>query len=228
MHLNEKKSQSWGYDRQLFRLLISPSWISGLFCVVASMAATTTLLIQEQYEGGELQKQFAAWQQAGEGISFFEAVSNVRYGSIGEILGTVQLFIFWYLVGLLLYIIFSAIYHVVQSAQEVRRDLGYVNANKRHIVVEVALRLLRQCVALLTWTLLTIATLKLVVPYAFSAVQMAHERMPSIPAFMALLATVAGLALCLHLHIILMRLFVGRPRVWNSEEYIESTHATNN
>lgn len=224
MKQKPKTLQSWQYDRALFRILISPSWISGLFCTLASVAITVTLLLQAQYEGGGLKDQFFAWQQAGEGVSLLQTVIQMQYSSLGGILGTLQLFIFWYLVGLLLYTVLSTLYQTIQRVRLVKRDLGYINASRRSILLDVTLRLGRQLLALTAWAAAIIATLRFVAPYTFTTIESASQQLPSVNGALYVVATIVGLTLCLHIHIILIRLFVGRPRMWNSQAYMGSLH----
>lgn len=221
--MNPKKAtEPWRYDRQLLGLLISPSWFSGLLCAFASLGITATLLIQERYQGSEWQHQLFTWQQQGIDTSPMQALMHLRYTPIGGALGTVQLFIFWYLVGLVLYALGSALYNTFQHIRTVKRDLGYVNADRHYILRDISLQLLRQLVSFVLWVLLMLATLKIIIPYALGTIHISNEFLPSIEAIGLLAATTAGLALCMHLHLVLLRLFLGRPRLWHNEEYIDS------
>jgi hypothetical protein len=216
------------YDWQLFRLLITPSWLSILGSLLISAAITLFLLVQGQYEGSELQRQFLAWQQSADGGgSLMQAVTSQHYVAISKAVSTIQLFIFWYVVGLVLYALGSGIYGAVQEIRLIKNDLGYVNADRHRIFKNAAEQIARQLGALFAWLLLAIATLKVAVPYAFGTINIANEYLPSKEAVGLLLVTPVALAFLMHLHIVLIRLFLGRPRVWHSEESVETLADSN-
>ncbi len=131
-----------------------------------------------------------------------------------------QLFIFWYLVGLVLYALGTALYNTFQRVRNVKRDIGYVHAEPSYIIRDISLELFRQLISFILWILLMLITVRIFIPYTFGAIHISNEYLPAVEAIGLLIVTTLGIALCLHLHLILLRLFLGRPRLWHGEQYI--------
>jgi hypothetical protein len=210
------------YNWQLFRLLITPSWISGLACLLVATAMTSTFLLRSHYESSELLRQFLVWQQTGESGTLLQAIGQQHYSPLGKAISTAQLFIFWFAIGVIIYAIIDALHTVIRGIRNIADNLEYVNAGRQHLLRETALQLTRQLGSLLVWLLLAILTLKIIIPDALGIIHIASEYLPSLEAVGLLIAVPIGLALCLHMHIVLLRLFLGRPRIWHSESYVES------
>ena len=224
MGASEQQRAERRHDRQLLRLLITPSWISGLTCLLLSVAAAVVILVQGHYEGSELQRQLYAWQQS-DGGGWLQLVAGQQSAQVSRILNTAQLFIFWYAVGLVLYALVSALYKAVQEIRELRDDLHYVNNSHAQVWRAALAQFMRQIGALFAWLVLVAATLKVVVPYTLGTVDVANEYLPEPEAIGLIIAAPLVLAFCLHLHVVLIRLFLGRPRIWHSEESVEESLA---
>jgi hypothetical protein len=224
MGASEQQKTERRHNWRLFRLLLLPSWISGFACLLLSTSATVAILVQGHYEGSELQRQLYAWQQSGDG-SWFQLITTEQSSQVGKVLNTIQLFVFWYAVGLVVYALASALFKAVQEIRELRDDLHSLNSNHSQVWRAALVQFLRQLGALFAWLLLVVATLKAVVPYALGTVDAANEYLPDLEAIGLIVVATFAMAACLHLHVVLVRLFLGRPRIWHSEDSIESIDA---
>lgn len=224
MDMNGQHRAERRHDWRLFRLLVSPSLLSGFACLLLGVSASAVILVHGHYEGSELQRQLYAWQLS-DGGNLLQMVTGQQSAHVGKVLSTAQLFIFWYAVGLVLYALATAVFKAVQDIRELRADLHSVNTSHYQVWRHAAAQFLRQIGALFAWLLLLVATLKSVVPYAFGTIDAANEYLPDPGAIGLIIGALFALAFCLHLHVVLVRLFVGRPRVWHSEESVESMDA---
>ncbi|HYH75261.1 MAG TPA: hypothetical protein VD735_04860 [Candidatus Saccharimonadales bacterium] len=207
------------HTQQLMKLLILPSWISGIIGTVLALGIVIALLFQGRYEGSELQQQYLNWQIAGGSQTLGGAAGSLQQNT-AELVNVLVLYIFWFAVGTVIYLIISAIYTTVQSAREAREQLTYVNvapgAHLRTIIRRVVLR----TAWLAVWAVYTIATLKVAIPYLLGAVHIGDARFPSVGSVVLLALATGGLFLVIHLHVVVLRLFLGRPRIFNGSEYL--------
>lgn len=204
------------YNHRLDALLLVPSWLSGALCLLFALAMLSILLVESNYQGGELQQQFLIWHTSGN--NSLSLVANVlRQNTLA---GNVQVYIFWLAVGTVLYIMWSALYRTIRGADDAWHQLHYVNIRRSVFLRSLYIQLLTRTLSLAAWVGFVALTLQFILPYLLAAIHIADEHLPAIGAVILLFGSMIGLALTAHVHIVLLRLTVGKPRVFHSDEYL--------
>lgn len=207
------------HTKQLLRLLLVPSWFSASVSILLSMGATFGILFASRYEGSELQQQFLNWQATSTEDTLGTAAGSLQQNT-ADLVSIIVLFIFWYAVGTVIYLLAVAIYNTIRSANEAHQHLYYINTSRsaflRALYVELALRF----ASLTAWVWYAVISLKIVIPYLLGAVHIADVHYPSIGAVCLLAVATLGLLVATHLHVIFLRLFLGKPRVFHGDTYL--------
>jgi hypothetical protein len=207
------------HSRQFARLLLTPSWITVVTSVVLALVTTAILFFQGYYQGSDLQQQFLQWRTTTDSNSPSSAASSLQHSTAG-VVGYIELFIFWYAVGTVAYLLGVAIYRTIRSANETRQDSYFVNMSRSAFLRALYLRLAVRFVSVAGWVGYAVLTLKLLLPYLLGALHVADEHFPSAGAFGLLIGSNLGLLLVIHVHVIFLRLSLGRPRVFHMDEYV--------
>jgi hypothetical protein len=204
------------YSRNLTKLLLTPSWVSGTLGSIFALALTGALLFEGRYQGSELQQQYLSWRTVADSTSVSSAATTFQQNT-ADAVAAIQLFIFWCAVGTVLYLIASAIFRTVQSASQTRQRLTYINMNRGAFLRSLYLKLLLRFVSLATWVGYALLSLKIIAPYVLGAIHIADEHFPSLGAVVLLMGAILCLFLAFHLHVVLLRLFLARPRAFGGD-----------
>jgi hypothetical protein len=199
------------HTRKLVWLLLTPSWLSGIICTFLAFAITAALLVEARYQGSDLQQQYLHWQTDVDANSASSAAGTLQK-STASVVGYIELFIFWYAVGTVLYLAVSALYRTVRGTAEARQNLQYVHVSRRNFLRELYARLALRVCALAVWAVYGVVTLKIIMPYLLGAIHVGDEHIPAIGAIALLVGATFGLLLAFHVQVILLRLSLARPR----------------
>jgi hypothetical protein len=213
--------QASRYNKQLITLLLIPSWASGIISSAIALGATTVLLFQGRYQGSELQQQYLNWRTATDSNSVGSAASTLQQ-STANIVATAEVFILWCAVGTIIYLVGAAIYHTIRSAHETRQHLYYVNSSRKEFLRGLYAILTLRIIILITWVGYSLLTLKVIIPYLLGAIHISDEHLPAIGAIGLLATSLLGILCTFHIHVIMLRLLLARPRAFHGEEYIEA------
>jgi len=207
------RQQGSYHTRRLILLLLTPSWLSGLITVCLALSITAALLLEGHYQGSDIQRQYLHWRVATDADSAGSAASTLQHSTQGIVAG-LELFIFWYAVGTAIYLVISALYRTIASANAARRSLYYVNISRAAFLRTVYTRLALRALSLAAWCVYSVLTLRVVMPYLLGAIHVGDVHTPAIGAVALLMVATLGLALAFHIHVVLLRLFLLRPRVF--------------
>jgi hypothetical protein len=192
-------------------LLITPSWTSGLAVALVSAVAVLGVFGRFIYNSSSLHAmQLQHEQVVSQGYHVVE--NNVADNNL---LANLPLILLWAGVGLLAYGLFIGVFRIYKAAELFKDEVQqYMNIDKRALVRQTVLDAVIRMVTLIVWVLFLQFTLHFIIPYVV-AVAYAAGDLQGIGQTTLYLVWGAGiLALALHIHVVLIRLFFLRPRLF--------------
>lgn len=196
-------------------MLLTPSWISGLIVVVVGLAFSIGVITAFEVHNSTLQQQLLGWQVTQPAPALASPGQVVSESNRPTLQGSWSLLLLWSLVGLLVYGMVATIIHSIVRAEGFRRSLRYVHANPATMLASTAEHLLLRAIAAIILVSFTVAFWKLIVPYGITAADASAASVMSFYGVLYALMSFGLIALSMHIQVILLRLAVGRPRVFS-------------
>lgn len=195
--------------------IFTPSVISGLTAVLASIAvfagATFSYVIGKgliyDYLFGENSSAELIQQSKGT-ISVF---SNTVLGN--PILNKVLYFVFWMLVGLLVYVVMSIVIRGASAAAEEVQESTYKNSIGSERLKELGLRTAVRAIAALAWVMYWIIFVQIITPFAVLCAKIGTGQFPDFTGWLYGVLGLTVLTLSIHLHLSFIRLIALRVRL---------------
>jgi hypothetical protein len=205
-------------DRRLLGLLITPSWLSCLVAVVVGLALSIGVIIAFEAHNSQLQQQLLSWQQTKPQPALTTPDQTVIENDRPTARGSWSLLLVWSLVGLLVYGFVAVTVRSIARAEALRESLDYVNARRGTMLASTAEHLLLRLNATALLVGCAIAFWRQIVPYSITAAHASATDIISLYGGLYALLAFALVAVSLHIQTILLRLALGRTRVF-SESY---------
>lgn len=134
---------------------------------------------------------------------------------------TWPLFAFWAFVGMISYYVVNMMIKILKEVREYNAELSYVNA-RRDAIIKITLEyFLFKAVMILIWLLFTDYFFRRLVPLCILAAHASTLDLISLAGISAFLTSFIVMAISMHLHTVLLRLVVGRPRVFTPFTYTD-------
>lgn len=201
-------------DRRDLGLLLTPSWLSGLVAVVIGLIISVGVIAAFEAHNSTVQQQLIAWQQTQPQAPVTEPGQTVSASSLSsDLKGTWPLLIFWSVVGIAVYIIVAGIMHSLSEANELRREMGFVNAKPTAIMAETVAHAILRAFAGFLAIVFAAAILKQIIPYSITAAHAAASDLLTVNGALYSVLSFSLIFFSLHLETILMRLSMGRLRL---------------
>lgn len=206
--------------KQIWQVL-TPSWLSGLVVTVLCLVGVIGTLIVSNYQGSRLQQQL--FEARGSGPlplrSDFQTITdNLAHN---QVVSNLPLFLFWAVLGIIVYLAATNLWNVLGSAEELREELNYVNAPKRHLVQNVVVHLAARLVVLAAWLAYVQLFLKVLLPYVLDAAHIAAVDLLSLSGIGYTLLAFAVAWVALQAHVVFLRLVFLRSRLWGDEPELD-------
>lgn len=196
---------------------VEPTFLSGCLvafgAVLVLLAANASFLIKSGLLYDTLIGQDSSYQYIQSSYSSSETFSSITLGE--PIVDKIFYFGFWFFVGLLIYATFSSFSLVVGEASRDVAELHYVNARKEFIAKRVFLRLVMRTSAIVGLLMFSWVMVRLLLPFCVLAVRVAFSEW-GLAGWLWCIMSFLVMVLSLHLYVILLRLLVMRPRVFES------------
>lgn len=202
-------------DRRLIGLLLTPSWLSGLLAVVIGLIISVGGIATFEAHNSQLQQQLLVWQQSKPQPVLTTAGQTVPENDHPSLKSSWPLFLVWSVAGLVVYAAAVAIVHSFTKAEEFRESLEYVHARPRAALATTAEHLLLRLLATIVLAVFTIAFWHQVVPYSIAAAHASAADLLSLDGGLYALLSFALIAICWHVETVLLRLSLGRARVFS-------------
>jgi hypothetical protein len=204
-------------DRRLIGLLLTPSWISGLVTVVAALVISIGVIIAFEAHSSLLQQHLLSWQQPASAQPVLtQPGQNLTENDHPSLKSTWPLLLIWSLVGLLVYLMVASIVHSANQAEELRESLDYVNARPHAVLASTAEHIVMRVVAVILFIIFAFTIWHQVVPYSIMASHASASDILSLDGGLYELLSFFLIAISLHIETILLRLSLGRARVFSA------------
>jgi len=205
-------------DSRLFGVLLTPSWLSSVFAVCCSTVFCVGIIVLTRYQASNLRLDFLDYQ-AKQIAGTYQTVGGAL--SQNAFIGNLPLLIFWSLVGAVIYLFAANIFVAINNTAELRNELGYVNVNRRELLRTAIIHLCVRLVVAGVWVVYALFFFHHVLPY-YTALSIAGSAQVGGPQDVgyALLAIIV-MSIAIHLHVILLRLFLVRPRIFTRALYVD-------
>lgn len=200
-------------DLSAFGVLLKPSWLSGLLAVVVSVAIVAGAVTLLHYNGSSWQQLITEQRQQTSEVSANsttfenEVTSNVLVSSL-------PLLVFWAGIGIIVYSFLIAIMDVFRNALELKEEMHYVHANRRVLLQQAVFHLFLRGIFLATWVAYANFTLHAILPYVIAMSYAGSGGLGWLYNSTYLVGAVIIGTACLHLHTILLRLLLLKPRMF--------------
>lgn len=235
VHVN---ATSKDYDIRLFARLLRPSALSGLLCVLIAFLTVTGVVLASNYEVKGFRQELLGFQQRQEEEKLakeqaeleqmmYDPFGNVSlsadYGQINDsfannnLIRNIPVMIFWMFVGALVYFLVTGIFGAFQEARNIGDELNYMHVRRQELLRVVYIKTGIRLATLVIWLLYVTLFMRIILPYALAAAHIAANNVLSFSALPYLALAFFSLVVSLHLHVMLLRLTLLRPRVFSAD-----------
>jgi hypothetical protein len=204
-------------DQHAIKLLLTPSWLSGLVAIVAGLVVSFGVIIVFSLNNSALQQQLLAWEQTQPRSAMTSPYQNLPENDHPTLKGSWPLLLVWGGVGMLVYAAVAIVLHDLGRAEELRESLNYVNARPQTALATTAEHLLLRLIAFVVLVVVAIFCLRQVIPYCITAADASAADFFSLDGGLYALLSFGPIAVSLHVLTILARLSLGRSRVFSSD-----------
>ncbi len=212
-----KQADSTGAsNRRILGALLTPSWLSGLVVVVASLAVMTTTIAALHFPGSGLQLLLNDQSNGSQPSLDTGSLAVSSNFSSNELVSDIPLFVLWGCVGLLAYSFIMNLSGALRQASEFRAKLDFTNIDRQQLVQQALQRLALRAVVLVAWVLFIELTIHVILPYAVALTQFSSSAVGLFNTGLDAVLAFAVLVVCLHVHTIMLRLLLLKPRVFFS------------
>jgi hypothetical protein len=204
-------------DRQLFGILLSPSWLSGFVSAFISIGVVVVTMVSASYSASDTRLQF---------MKFHLERSQASSGAIGHALdsnkfiGNLPLLLFWCLMGFVVYMFAINVVGAIHQAAELNDELAhFTHLNRRQIIGQAIEKLLIRLIVLAVWIPYIIVFFHHIVPFSVASALAALPILYTPTGIYYVVLAVVVLFAALQIHVILLRLLALRPRLFSNAVY---------
>jgi hypothetical protein len=202
-------------DRQLFNLLLTPSWLSGLIAIGCGLILTIGVITAFNVNNSAVQQQLTKWQQDQPAKPLTTPDQTVTSEGRPKLKDSWPLLVVWSGIGLAVYILMASVVHSLSEAEALRESLGYVNANPKTALEITAGHVALRIVAFAGLIVLARIFYKEIIPYAITAAHASAVDIISITGILYAVLSCAIVIVSIHLLTIFLRLSLGRTRTFS-------------
>ena len=202
-------------DKQLFTLLISPSWLSGMIAVMAGLVFSVGVIMVFSLNTSAFQRQLVVWQQDQPQRELTQPGTYVGSSEHPQLKDSWPLLAVWAGVGLVVYMITAALIHSLSDAAAIRQSMGYVHANPKKTLEVTAGHIILRLIAAVALVFMVKIFIDQVIPYSITAAHASASDLLSLTAALYAFLAFAIVVISLHLQTIFLRLSLGRVRVFS-------------
>lgn len=204
------------YHSSAINLILMPSWLSGLFAVLAGLIIAGGVILAFTATNSQIQQQIVVWQQS---VPIYEPELTkpgqvVTVNDKPTLQGSWPLLIFWSVLGLAVYTVAMYVTRSISDAEAFRESLDYVHANKRSKLEGAAIHIVLRLTIIGLWALFAVMFFRHIVPYGITAAQASAADIISPTGIVYALLSFMAIALSVQLHAVFFRLSVGKVRVF--------------
>lgn len=196
-------------------LMLKPSLMSAAFCLAIAGIILAVSAISFSVKSGLLYDYLLGPNSSSQLIEIsrgaFEAFSQTVFGN--PLLNKILFLVFWMVIGLVVYLALTGIGTGVSSANETVQEIQYASSHKKRLDEDLKFRIILRVVALLLWFLYAVFFFKIFAPFSILAGHIAVGNLGEPLGWFYGLISIVVLTVSLHLHVVLTRFLMLRPRL---------------
>ncbi len=200
-------------DSRQLGLLIRPSWLSGLIAVVVGLVISVGVVVSFEAHNSLLQQHLVSYQD-GPQPALTVPGQGAPVSSKSGLSSNWPLLLVWSLVGFLVYLMVASIVRFASEAEGLRESLDYVNAKPKSVIASTAEHALLRVTALILLITFTVAIWRQIIPYSITASLAGVSNLASLDGGLYALLSFLLIAVSLHVETVLLRMSLGRARVF--------------
>ena len=196
---------------KLLGQLLTPSWLSGLISVTASLAIVITSVAIMHYNGSSIQflRQTESSKQSLIAQNSDTVDSNLEDSWF---ISDIPLLVFWAGIGLLVYLLLIQIVRAFTRVIDLEHSLDYVHVNRQQLIRQALLKFAARAVILVIWFLYIQFTIHVLIPYVVALAYAASGELGWLTDAVYLLVATLLMIITIHIHTVMLRLLLLRPR----------------
>lgn len=203
------------YDRRLLSVVIKPSWLSNLVAITIGLGVSVGTLIAFSINNSAIHRQLVSWQQS-QPVEAIYTANKTFEATEPSLVNSWSLFLVWAVIGIGVYLIAASIVRSLGRAEEMRESLEYVHARPGTLLKSTAERIGVRLVSAIMLAVLIKLFFSMVIPYSILVAHASTVDPVSFAGAAYALLSFSIVAFTLHLQVILLRLTLGRTRVFSS------------
>lgn len=192
-------------------VLLKPSWLSGLIAVVVSLVIVVGTVAMIHYNGSSWQLLLSHQQHhtvESNSVAFEQQVTKNVFVS------NLPLLVFWAGVGMIVYSFIIALSDVFRNVLELKEEMHYVHANRKRLLRQAVLHLVLRATFLAVWVACVHYTIHVLLPYIIALAYAGSGDIGWLYNSTYLVGALIISAISLHLHTVLLRLVLLKPRLF--------------
>ncbi|MDB5186203.1 MAG: hypothetical protein JWL85_726 [Candidatus Saccharibacteria bacterium] len=201
-------------------LLLKPSFASLLACFsVAGVVLITSMLLYTSKNGllyeymfGKHSSAEMIQSSANSMAAFSEAMFN------NAALNDVLFFVFWMLLGCIVYLVLAGFGFTLSLAGKTLHELHYVNIQRKITDDDPFTKVALRSLVILMWFVYSVFFFKILLPFSILSGQIGISNLYDLDGWLYVGLAFAVLIASLHLHVVLLRLLMLRPRVFGGSD----------
>ena len=205
-------------DRRLYGLLLLPSWLSGSLTTLIGLGFCIGTIFLARYQSSSVRLYFINYR-ADQLSGTYHHLSNTLLGN--SFVGNLPLLVFWGLVGLVVYMFAANLVSTARHAAELKKELNYVHANRHSILWRPVELLSVRLVVLGVWALYIMVFFQQILPYCVAASIVGAGQFNAVYDSLYALTAVVIMIVALHLHVVLLRMLLLKPRLFSRALYAD-------
>ncbi len=204
------------------KLLLTPSLLGGLTTVLLSTGVLGIAVYSFLAGKGAIYEYLFGPNSSAELIRQSRGTAGAFGDTVfgNQTLTKILYFAFWMIVGLVVYIILHAVIKGAAVAAEDIQESTYKNVRIREMLTNIGTRLAVRLAVLIAWIIYWAFFIKTLLPLSILLARSGASNLPSPTGWLYGLSGLAILVLCVHIHLIFLRLIMLRARLFESEEEI--------
>lgn len=197
--------------------LLAPSILSAMFITGTMIALSLSILIKYGTDTRSFYSLLLGEDSSPTLLGNTRAVFSAFYETVfsNPTLNKIMFFVFWMLIGLLVYLLLMGLGRGFGQADETLHKLKDANTNRLRVIEWLGIRLGVRLAAIAVTVVYSIFFVKLLLPFALLTLQIAAGSLPALSAFGYGAWGLLLLGLSLHVYVILLRLVLLRLRVFD-------------
>lgn len=204
------------FDSRLIVLILLPSWLSSSIAMVAGIGVGVGTLLVSHYQTSSLRLELLNYDFT-HTATYQAFVTTTSSGFLGDL----PLLLFWVLIGLVLYLFAINIIRAIRNQLELNQELSYVHVNRRKLIWTAVEHFMIRLIIVLIWVSYTLFFFRTIVPYCGTAALAGSGEASIWLSAGFVLTSILVMVVAVHIHTILLRLFLFKPRVLSSVLYVD-------